>query len=200
MLAEDGDRPVQLVAAAERARIVEGGHEIPFGGGADAALDLGPGGHEIGQRYAAEIMTDQSAGCGRGGLESRDAGDDLELDAAPGGLDGDGRGRVEHLRCEARHPIYRGIAGAEKGDVAAFAREPDRIADAVRLGAERIAVLSLSGGEIGGEIEIKPIADPVGGLDERCDGGRAAPAGGTGAETDDREAATRPSRQRNQWF
>src|SRR5262245_21718703 len=164
MLAEDGDRLVQLVAAAKRARIVEGGHEIALGGGPDAALDLGPRGHEIGQRYAAEIMTDQGAGRSRGGLEGRDAGDDLELDAAPGGLDGDRRGRVEHLRREARHPIDLRIAGAEKGDVAAFARELDRIADAVRLGAERIAVLSLPGGEVGGEIEIKPIADPVGGL------------------------------------
>ena len=75
-----------------------------------------------------------------------------------------GRRRPRAVRRPERHGVDLRIAGADERDGLARAGEFERMADAGLLVAEREAVLLLAELQIGDEIEIEPVADPVGRL------------------------------------
>jgi hypothetical protein len=62
------------VGAALRARVVKRGDEIGAGGTIEAPQDIVARGEQVGERDAAEVVADQRAGSGGGGLEGGDAG------------------------------------------------------------------------------------------------------------------------------
>src|SRR5690606_15678322 len=70
-----------------------------------------------------------------------------------------------------------------------LARQFEGVADARLLVAEAEAVLLLAGREVGDEVEIEAVADPVAAGVESADGVGGAGAGGAGADADDVQRA-----------
>ena len=71
------------------------------------------------------------------------------------------------------------------------------MADADLLVAEREAVLVLREAEVGDEIEVEVVSDPVGGSIERSDGGGRAGRFVAGADANDVEQARRAAERRS---
>jgi hypothetical protein len=133
-------------------------------------------------------VADEGAGAGGGGLKRGDAGDDVEGDAGCGGVE---VAAVEKFAGERAHGVDAGVARGDERHVAALAGERQRLADAGFLGAEGKAVLGLAGREMGDEVEVEVVADPVGGGGQGGGGGGAEPFAAAGADADDAELAAR---------
>src|SRR5262245_33164002 len=112
MHAQDGDGTVEMVGPIAGTRVVESDDEIASSCGVKPTFDRFPWGEQIGERNGAEIMAEDSAGSGGGSLESGNAGNDLESDAA--GAIGEGRARlgVEQFEDECSHRVDSCIARA----------------------------------------------------------------------------------------
>ena len=78
---KDFDHAVELPVASVAAWVVDTGDEVGLGGSADAAFDEAPGGHEVGERDEAEVVSEGGAEQRCRLLEGRYAGqgDDVEL-------------------------------------------------------------------------------------------------------------------------
>ena len=82
MHAQDGDGTVEVIGPIAGTRVVESDDEIALRCGVKPPFDRFPWGEQIGQRNGAEIMAEDGAGSGGGSLESGNAGNDLDSDAA----------------------------------------------------------------------------------------------------------------------
>src|SRR6185437_16737791 len=105
-------------------------YEIAGGGGGEPAADVGSGGEQVAERDAAEVVADQRAGRGAGGLHGGNARVDLDADAAGRIAHGARAGGVEQLVDQRGHGVDLRIARADEGDGAALCRELERVAHA----------------------------------------------------------------------
>ena len=151
---EDGEGALDLVAALQRARIVEGDHEVALCSGLQPPFDDLPGRQQVGQRDTAEVVAYHGACLGGGGLEGGDAGNDIDRDAR--GLE------IDDLVDQRCHGIDARIAGADEGHLLALLGKFNRMADAIFLTTKREAILGLVPLQIGNKIEIEAVAYPVG--------------------------------------
>jgi len=108
-------------------------------------------------------VTDEGAGGGAGGLHGGDAGVNVNGDAAGGVGEAARTDGLEQLEDQRGHGVDLRVARADEGHRPAPACQLERVADPRFFVAEREAVLLLAGVEIGHEIEIEAVADPVGG-------------------------------------
>ena len=96
---------------------------------------------------------------------------------------------LEQFEHERGHGVDLRVAGADQRDGLAGRGELEGVADAGLFVAEREAVLVLGEAEVGDEVEIEVVADPVGGAVERGDGGGGAAGAVAGADADDVQQA-----------
>ena len=148
---------------------------------------------KVGQRDGAEIVTDQRAGPGGGHLQGRNAG--MRGDGHPPRRvrQGTFACRLQQFEDKARHGINLRIAGRDQRHLLALTGQGQGVAHPHLLVAEREAMQGLAGVEIGDEIEIKTVADPVrrGGQSAIC--GCRALGRLTRSDTDDVERSARPA-------
>ena len=190
MRLEDREGAFQLVAALERARVVEGDDEVSLGGRVQSLLDRLPRGKQVGEGDTAEIMADHRARLCGGGLEGRDAGDHVHRDAR--GLE------VDDLVDQGRHGIDAGIAGTDEGDLLALFRQFDRVAHAILLATQGKAVLLLVRLHVRNEVEIEAVSNPVGRGFKGSMGRRCAPVGRARTDADHMHDAARAAWQGEQ--
>ena len=123
-------------------------------------------------------MAERRAEPRRGGLHRGDAGDDGDVERAPG------RHVLDRLEHGGRHGEDAGIAAGDDRDRSAFGGEHQREPPAVELRAIVARVRAL-GGLKRQPLEVRPIADDIGrGGDRRRCFGRH-PVGRAGAKPDD---------------
>jgi hypothetical protein len=131
-------------------------------------------------------VADERAGPGGGGLEGGNAGDDFERDAGFRAVEA---AAVEKLAGQRSHGIDPGIAGRDEGDATALAGQRQGLAHAGLLGAKVEPVLDLAGRQMGHQVEIEAVADPVGCLLKGGGGGGAQPLPAARPDADDEELA-----------
>ena len=112
--------------------------------GREALADGVVGREQVAQRNAGEVVTDECAGGGTGGLESGDPGVDLNADTAGGVADPAFTLRFEQLEDERGHRVDLRVARADEGDGLTSGGKLKRMADAGLFVPEGKPVLLLA--------------------------------------------------------
>ncbi len=116
-----------MVAALERAGIIESDNKIALGGGKQAPFDDFPGSEKIGQRNGAEVVADNGAGAGGGCLEGGNSRNNFDRHTARGFGESGARWRIEQFENQRRHRVNAGIARADQRNIIAFPGKVQRM-------------------------------------------------------------------------
>ena len=153
-------QPVELPVAPVRLGIVDGSHEVPFGGSTDAALDDLPRRHQVRERYDAQVVADGGSQERGGLLEGRDAGQHLDVDVGGGASAYRTGGTAIHLVDEWGHTVDAGIATGDDHDGLALPGQQESLLGTLALALHAGVNTRTSLLQIGGDkLEIVFIAD-----------------------------------------